>query len=112
MKTSRFLTSTKIYKERLAICATCEYYFKPTGTCRRCGCFMRIKAEILKEVKKIWKNIEGKKAKNHQVKKSLIEMYNTIYGAGFSTSTNCSSCLSTVYKGIENIYNTYIKKND
>lgn len=28
---------------RLDICRQCEFLFKPTMTCKKCGCFMRIK---------------------------------------------------------------------
>lgn len=30
-------------QERLAICRQCPFLFKPTMTCKKCGCFMRIK---------------------------------------------------------------------
>ncbi len=32
--------------ERLKICAECPRLFKPTYTCKECGCFMRIKAHM------------------------------------------------------------------
>jgi rRNA maturation endonuclease Nob1 len=32
--------------ERLAHCHGCERLFRPTWTCRECGCFMRIKARL------------------------------------------------------------------
>jgi hypothetical protein len=31
---------------RLAICKECEHYFERTGTCKKCGCFMKIKSRI------------------------------------------------------------------
>lgn len=30
-------------QERLKVCATCPALFVPTMTCKRCGCFLRIK---------------------------------------------------------------------
>jgi len=33
-------------QERLAICAGCPFLFTPTMTCKRCGCFLRIKTLI------------------------------------------------------------------
>jgi Family of unknown function (DUF6171) len=30
-------------EERLAICRACPFLFKPTMTCKKCGCFMRAK---------------------------------------------------------------------
>ena len=38
--------------ERLKICRgsstneLCEEYFKPTGSCKKCGCFVRLKTKI------------------------------------------------------------------
>ena len=43
---NRFFTSDEIYKDRLAICKDCIYYFSPTGQCKRCLCFMKIKARL------------------------------------------------------------------
>ena len=132
---SKYLTTTKEYNKRIDICKSCEHFFKPTGSCKKCGCFVRIKAkistlncpidkwrrttvvepvgtvspEILKEIKEIWPDIINKKAKNHIVKNKLIELYNTIYGTGFSNSTSCGSCLNTVYQGIEIIYKEHIE---
>lgn len=137
MKLSRHLTTKEVYKERLEICKGCEHYFKPTGTCKKCGCFMRIKAKIsimscaanpkkwiktsileepdkvddiiIKEVIEIWPRIKNKKADNHEVKRKLITLHNTIYNTGFSRSTNCSSCLNACYNGIEYIYKKYVE---
>jgi len=32
--------------QRLDICKTCQYFFKPTTTCMKCGCFMAVKTYI------------------------------------------------------------------
>ena len=137
---SKYLTTTKEYNKRIDICKSCEHFFKPTGSCKKCGCFVRIKAkistlscpinkwrrttviepygtispEILKEIKDIWPDIINKQAKNQVVKSRMIEIYNTINGTGFSNGTNCGSCLKSVYTSIEAIYNEHIKpkKND
>jgi len=136
MGINKYLASTKIYKERLAICKSCDRYFKPTGTCTRCGCFMRVKAKIaslscpdkkwlrtsvlekpdivpknlINEVKLIWPDIKDKQAKNHKVKANAIELHNTIYHTSFNKDTNCSSCLAAVFNGLEAIYKKYIKE--
>lgn len=34
------------FKQRFSICQICPRFFKPTGQCKECGCFMRIKARI------------------------------------------------------------------
>tara|TARA_R100000008_G_C3490541_1_gene118490 strand:- start:105 stop:326 length:222 start_codon:yes stop_codon:yes gene_type:complete len=31
---------------RWAECQSCEYLFKPTGTCKKCGCFMKLKTKL------------------------------------------------------------------
>jgi hypothetical protein len=33
-------------KDRLDICETCPRLFKPTWSCKECGCFMKVKAGI------------------------------------------------------------------
>ncbi len=38
--------NTDYISERLEICKNCPRLFKPTYTCRECGCFMQIKARI------------------------------------------------------------------
>jgi hypothetical protein len=43
---SNFFAPDKVYKKRIAICKKCDFYFKPTGNCKMCGCFMKIKARI------------------------------------------------------------------
>ena len=133
---NKFLTSTDRYKERLEICKGCEHYFKLTGSCKLCGCFMRVKAkisamscaanpkkwlrtsvledpeivseEIKKEIIEIMPEFRGRTAKNHQIKAKMINIYNTLYGTGHSTNTNCSSCLNQIYDGVNLIYKKYI----
>ena len=128
---NRFLVNKEVYKERLDTCRSCEHYFKPTGNCKVCGCFMRIKASIgimecpelkwnktgevkrldkipkhlIKEAKEIWKDIERGIAKDMEAKHKAIELYNTIYRGSFKKNSNCGSCLNTVYEGIKRIIN-------
>ena len=64
-----------------------------------------IPAHLIKEVIKIMPDIEKGKAKDHETKARLIELYNTIYGTSYKTTSNCSSCLNSVWKGITSIYN-------
>lgn len=126
---NRFFVNKKTYKERLDICKGCDDYFKPTGNCKVCGCFMRIKASIsvmecpegkwaatqeyetpkeipthLKdEIKEVWKLIENGKVKDTKSKQRLIELYNTIHDTTYSLNTNCSSCLNTMFKFMKDI---------
>ena len=36
----------EIAKSRLEICKTCEYFRPKTETCRKCGCFMKLKTTL------------------------------------------------------------------
>lgn len=124
-----FLVSKDIYKNRLDTCRSCYDYFKPTGSCKVCGCFMRIKASIsimecpkqywlatkeyeapkeipthLKnEIKEVYKLIDNGKIKDIESKQRLIELYNTIHNTNYNTSTNCSSCLNTIFKFMQDV---------
>jgi len=123
---NRFFVNKEVYKERLDICRGCDEYFKPTGSCKVCGCFMRIKASmgimecaddpkkwiatqeyeapeeipthLKEEIKEVWKLIENGKVKDTKSKQRLIELYNTIHDTTYSTKTNCGSCLNSIYK--------------
>jgi hypothetical protein len=132
---NKFFVPNEVYEDRIAICKSCVYYFKPTGTCKRCLCFMKIKCrlaptecpqgfwqktteietpddlpqEIIDEILDMWKDLKTGRAKNVQAKKRMIETYNTIYMTNYSTGTNCGSCLSTCYDGIKKLYNKYKK---
>ena len=125
--------SNQIYKDRISICKSCIYYFKPTGTCKDCGCFMKIKArlapmgcsqnkwekttetetpddlpqEIIDEILNMWKDLETGRAKNQAVKRRMIETYNTIHNTNYDTGTNCGSCLSTMFDAIKKLYEKY-----
>lgn len=130
---NKFFVPKDIYEERLDICKACVYYFKPTGSCKRCLCFMKVKArispmqcpekywlktseveartdipeELIEEVLLLWDDLKSGRAKDQAAKKKMIEIYNTIYLSNYSTTTNCSSCLSTCFKGIKKIYEEY-----
>ena len=43
---NKFFVPKEIYEDRIAICKSCVYYFKPSGQCKRCLCFMKVKARI------------------------------------------------------------------
>tara|TARA_R100000781_G_C4032550_1_gene111105 strand:+ start:181 stop:582 length:402 start_codon:yes stop_codon:yes gene_type:complete len=126
---SSFFVKPMIKKARMEVCRDCEFYFKPTGTCKKCGCFMRIKASIsvmecpigrwkktgetqrktdipadlIKEAVEIWEGIKTGTALDQEYKKRAITLYNTIHNTGYNTGTNCSSCLNSVRKGIKKI---------
>lgn len=134
---NKFFVPQDVYEDRIAICKSCIYYFKPTGTCKDCGCFMKVKArlapmecsqkkwqktteieipeqlplEIVEEVLVIWEDLKTGRAKNVAAKKKMIELWNTISGSNYSTTTNCGSCISTCFDGIKKIYNEYSRNN-
>jgi len=135
VKRNKFLTSKEVYEERLAICRGCENYFKLTGNCLRCGCFMRIKAKIapmtcpdrkwlksgeiempedidkdlIKEVLDIFPLFVDKRAPDTETKQKFIELYNTIHGTSYDINTNCGSCVHTVWQGLNEINEKYKK---
>tara|TARA_R100001460_G_scaffold13815_3_gene31160 strand:- start:2096 stop:2494 length:399 start_codon:yes stop_codon:yes gene_type:complete len=130
---NKFFVSDEIYDDRLNICKNCDYYFKPTGSCKICLCFMSIKArislmecpqkywlktkeveqpegipdELIQEVIVLWEDIKTGIAKNQAAKKRMITLFNTIYGSNYDTGTSCSTCLNDCFKGIKRIYEKY-----
>lgn len=132
---SNFFVKNEIYEERIALCRECVYYFKPTGTCKVCLCFMKVKArigvmecpqkywsktteverpddipeELIEECLLIWDDIKTGVAKNVTVKKKMVELYNTIFGTNYKPTSNCGTCLNNCYQGIKKIVNEYEK---
>mgnify|MGYP003627621384 FL=1 len=130
---NQFFVPNKVYEDRLAICKSCIFYFKPTGTCKDCGCFMKIKArlapmecgqkkwqktteietpddlpqEIIDEVLDMWEDLKTGRAKNQEAKRRMIETYNTIFMTNYSVGTSCNSCISTCFDGIKKLYKKY-----
>ena len=130
---NKFFVPNEIYADRIAICKKCVYYFKLTGSCKVCKCFMKVKAriapmecpqgywqktteietpddlpqEIIDEILDMWKDLKTGRAKDVEAKKRMIETYNTIYNTNYGTRTNCGSCISTCFDGIKKLYNKY-----
>ena len=130
---NKFFTSQQVYEDRLAICRACDYYFKPTGSCKVCKCFMKIKCrlapmacpqkywdkttevetpdelpeEIINEILDLWKDLKTGRAKDQTAKTKMIELYNTIHNTNYNTHTNCGSCISTCFDGIKKLYKLY-----
>ena len=106
---NKFFVPNEIYEDRITICKSCVYYFKPTGTCKDCGCFMKIKArlatmgcsqkkwektteietpeslpqEIVDEILDMWEDLKTGRAKDQAAKKRMIETYNTIFNTNY-----------------------------
>ena len=130
---NKFFVPNEVYEDRIAICRDCVYYFKPTGNCKICKCFMKVKAriatqhcpqkywdkttevetpetlpqEIVEEILDMWKDLKTGRAKDQAAKKRMIETYNTIYNTNYSPRTNCGSCISTCFDGIKKLYKEY-----
>jgi len=130
---NKFFVPNNVYEDRLEICKSCVYYFKPTGTCKVCLCFMKLKCrlapmecpqkkwqktteietpddlpqEIIEEILDMWKDLKTGRAKDVQAKKRMIETYNVIHMTNYSPTTNCGSCISTCYDAIKKLYKKY-----
>ena len=130
---SNFFVKDEVYQERIALCRECVYYIKPTGTCKVCLCFMKVKArigvmecpqkywsktteverpddipqELIEECLLIWEDVKTGVAKNVTVKKKMVELYNTIFGTNYKPTSNCGTCLNNCYQGIRQIVEKY-----
>jgi 5-methylcytosine-specific restriction endonuclease McrA len=130
---NKFFVPNEVYEDRMAICKGCTYYFKLTGSCKVCKCFMKIKAriapmecpkkywsktteveapdelpqEMIDEILDLWKDLKTGRAKDHEAKKKMIELYNVIHNTNYGVGTSCGSCLSTCFDGIKKLYNKY-----
>jgi hypothetical protein len=130
---NKFFVTDEIYKERIKICKKCENYFSLTGQCKRCLCFMKIKArigqmecpekfwikteklkapeelpkELIEEVLNVWDDIKTGKAKNAKAKEKMMTLHNTIFNTKYSTGTNCTSCLNSCFESIKKVYDKY-----
>jgi len=60
-----------------------------------------------KKIKDVWSLCKTGKAPNKEVKADLINLYNEIYKTRYRTTSNCNSCLNSVYQGIKNLVNKY-----
>lgn len=40
------IISKKLYKERMSTCLDCEHYSETLNRCKKCGCFLIIKAAL------------------------------------------------------------------
>lgn len=48
LKSSTTYVNEELEKNRIDICNSCEFLFKPTNQCKKCGCFMHLKVKIEK----------------------------------------------------------------
>ena len=130
---NRFFVPNEVYEDRMAICKECVYYSKPLGQCKRCLCFVKLKARLapmacpqkywdkttevtapsdlpqhlIDEILDIWPDLKTGRAKDIAAKKRMIELYNVIHMTNYGVGTSCGSCLSTCFDGIKKLYNKY-----
>tara|TARA_R100000995_G_scaffold18009_2_gene7314 strand:- start:4521 stop:4925 length:405 start_codon:yes stop_codon:yes gene_type:complete len=133
---SKWFATSEVYKERMSICRDCVYYFKLTGNCKVCGCFMKVKSrigsmscpkgkwdkshdrintpnelpqEIIDEIINLYPDIKGRRAKDYETKFKMIDLYNTIHRTRHNKGTSCKPCLSEIFNSINKLYNKYKK---
>ena len=130
---NKFFVPNEVYEDRMAICKECTHYFKLTGNCLKCGCFVKVKSrisvmscpikkwnkttevetpdelpqELIDEVLDVWKDLKTGRAKDQAAKKKMITLYNVIHNTNYGAGTSCGSCLSTCFDGIKKLYNKY-----
>lgn len=46
-------------QRRIEICASCQYFYKPSRNCMLCGCFMDVKTKMHFDLDKNGKSIDG-----------------------------------------------------
>lgn len=46
VKSSTQYADEELSKNRMNICNSCDFLFKPTNQCKKCGCFMNLKVKL------------------------------------------------------------------
>jgi len=118
-------TSNKVYNERMEICKGCKHFRKSVSQCKKCGCFMKLKAKVSftkcpdgkwereREItsdqysilKRLLESIEGNKLKRQQ-NIGLTNLYNEIFGLKKSVSS-CSSCVAQIVNDLKKVLESY-----
>ena len=118
-------TSTRNYQDRLSICNKCDHFRKSIKQCKKCGCFMKIKAAIaftrcpigkwdreheitqdqLSILRRILNDINGTTVSKDQ-NVGLTNLYNEIFGMKKSVSS-CGSCVKQLVKDLKQILESY-----
>ena len=117
--------TTKNLKTRLEICNKCKFFRKSVNQCKKCGCFMQIKARIAftrcpigkwereKEITKdqlsilhrIFKGMEAGRV-THDQNINLTNIYNSIFGMNKKV-TGCASCVKETIEELKQVYDAY-----
>ena len=121
----KLTTSTRNLNDRLAICKKCKHFRKSTNQCKKCGCFMQLKARIaftkcpidkwdrekditndqLSILRRIFKDLKNDKV-THQENVNLTNIYNDIFGMN-KKITGCGSCVKLTVEELKQVYEAY-----
>lgn len=117
--------STKNLNNRLAICNKCKHFRKSLNQCKKCGCFMQVKARIaftkcpidkwgreteiskdqLSILRRVFENV-GKEQVTHDQNINLTSLYNEIFGMNKKVTT-CGSCVKEIIRDLKEIVKAY-----
>jgi|TARA_R100000482_G_scaffold51261_1_gene18243 hypothetical protein len=64
---------------------------------------MQITEEQYIRILEVWEKCKSGKCETHEDKAELITIYNEIHNTKYKTTTNCGSCLRSVFVGIKHI---------
>ena len=120
-------TSTRNLQDRLETCKKCKHFRKSVSQCKKCGCFMKIKAAIaftrcpigkwereheitqdqLSILRRIFNDISGTRV-NKEQNVGLTNLYNEIFGMKKSVSS-CGSCVKQLVDDLKKVLEGYEK---
>ena len=66
-----------------------------------------IPQQFIDEVIELYPKFRTGKAETVEVKVKMITLYNAIFNGHYNVKSNCSSCLSSVWKALSEIYNKH-----
>ena len=118
-------TSVRTYQERISICNSCPHFRKSLSQCKKCGCFMKVKAKIaftrcpigkwerendltkdqLSILKRLLKQIGSDKI-NHSDNVGVTNLYNEIFGMKKKVS-KCGSCVAQTINELKEVLKSY-----
>ena len=68
------------------------------------------KQHLEQELLEIYPDFKDGKAKDVETKAKMIEIYNAYFGGGYKPTTNCASCLHSIYNALKRLYDRITKK--
>ena len=118
-------TSSRTYEERIAICKGCKHFRSSINQCKKCGCFMKVKAAIaftrcpigkwerendltpdqLSILNRLMDQIGSDKV-NHDENVGITNLYNEIFGMNKKVSS-CGSCVRQIVNDLKEVLKSY-----